>query len=215
MRRHGDAVTALGRATLGGVGLFDLDERAMQSIRGRDMALVPQDASGSLDPLRRVGSQIVEVLRRHGIEHGRKAARQRAADLLGQVGIGADPGSAAGAAPRAVRGQPAAAGSTIAIAIACEPKVLVADEPTTALDVTIQAQVLDLFAKPARRTFGHGVSLAGITHDVGVAHFGVADRVAVRCAAPDSLGEEGTGRHRARRVGPSLHSRPAAGRTDA
>ena len=185
MRLYSDAVTITGRATLGGVDLFDLDERAMQSIRGRDMALVPQDASGSLDPLRRVGSQIVEVLRRHGIEHGRKAARQRAADLLGQVGI-PDPARAVRSYPHELSGGMRQR-ALIAIAIACEPKVLVADEPTTALDVTIQAQVLDLFAK-LQADLGMGLLL--VTHDVGVARQ-MADRVAVMYAG--RLVEEGPG----------------------
>lgn len=185
MRLYSDAVTISGRATLGGVELFDLDERAMLSVRGRNMALVPQDASGSLDPLRRVGSQIAEVLRRHGIEHGGKAARQRAADLLAQVGI-PDPARAVRSYPHELSGGMRQR-ALIAIAIACEPKVLVADEPTTALDVTIQAQVLDLFAK-LQENLGMGLLL--VTHDVGVARQ-MADRVAVMYAG--RLVEEGPG----------------------
>jgi oligopeptide/dipeptide ABC transporter ATP-binding protein len=185
MRLYSDAVTITGRATLGGVDLFDLDERAMQSLRGRDIALVPQDASGSLDPLRRVGSQIAEVLRRHGVEHGRKAARQRAADLLAQVGI-PDPARAVRSYPHELSGGMRQR-ALIAIAIACEPKVLVADEPTTALDVTIQAQVLDLFAQ-LQQDLGMGLLL--VTHDVGVGRQ-MADRVAVMYAG--RLVEEGPG----------------------
>jgi oligopeptide/dipeptide ABC transporter ATP-binding protein len=146
---------------------------------------VPQDASGSLDPLRRVGSQIAEVLRRHGMEHGRKAARQRAEHLLAQVGL-PDPARAVRSYPHELSGGMRQR-ALIAIAIACEPKVLVADEPTTALDVTIQAQVLDLFAS-LQADLGMGLLL--VTHDVGVARQ-MADRVAVMYAG--RLVEEGPG----------------------
>jgi oligopeptide/dipeptide ABC transporter ATP-binding protein len=185
LRLYSDAVDISGKATLGGVDLFDLDERAMQSLRGRAIALVPQDASGSLDPLRRVGSQIAEVLRRHGMEHGRKAARQRAEHLLAQVGL-PDPARAVRSYPHELSGGMRQR-ALIAIAIACEPKVLVADEPTTALDVTIQAQVLDLFAS-LQADLGMGLLL--VTHDVGVARQ-MADRVAVMYAG--RLVEEGPG----------------------
>jgi peptide/nickel transport system ATP-binding protein len=185
LRLYSNAVDISGRATLGGVDLFDLDERAMQSLRGRAIALVPQDASGSLDPLRRIGSQIAEVLRRHGMEHGRKAARLRAADLLAQVGI-PDPARAVRSYPHELSGGMRQR-ALIAIAIACEPKVLVADEPTTALDVTIQAQVLDLFAS-LQADLGMGLLL--VTHDVAVARQ-MADRVAVMYAG--RLVEEGPG----------------------
>ncbi|HEX4243942.1 MAG TPA: ABC transporter ATP-binding protein [Acidimicrobiales bacterium] len=185
MRLYSDAVDITGRATLGGVDLFGLDERAMQSLRGRDIALVPQDASGSLDPLRRVGSQIAEVLRRHGIEHGRKAARQRSGDLLAQVGI-PDPARAVRSYPHELSGGMRQR-ALIAIAIACQPRVLVADEPTTALDMTIQAQVLDLFAQ-LQADLGMGLLL--VTHDVGVASQ-MADQVAVMYAG--RLVEDGPG----------------------
>ncbi|HEY6624901.1 MAG TPA: ABC transporter ATP-binding protein [Acidimicrobiales bacterium] len=185
LRLYSDAVDISGRASLGGVDLFDLDERAMQSLRGRAIALVPQDASGSLDPLRRIGSQIAEVLRCHGMEHGRKAARQRAEYLLAQVGL-PDPVQAARSYPHELSGGMRQR-ALIAIAIACEPKVLVADEPTTALDVTIQAQVLDLFAS-LQADLGMGLLL--VTHDVGVARQ-MADRVAVMYAG--RLAEEGPG----------------------
>ncbi len=185
LRLYSDAVEISGSATLGGVELLDLDERAMQSLRGRAIALVPQDASGSLDPLRRIGSQIAEVLRRHGIEHGRKAARQRAEHLLAQVGL-PDPARAVRAYPHELSGGMRQR-ALIAIAIACEPQVLVADEPTTALDVTIQAQVLDLFAS-LQADLGMGLLL--VTHDVGVARQ-MAERVAVMYAG--RLVEEGPG----------------------
>jgi oligopeptide/dipeptide ABC transporter ATP-binding protein len=183
LRLYSDAVDIGGQATLGGVDLFGLNERAMRSIRGKDIALVPQDASGSLDPLRRIGSQITEVLHRHGIERGRKAAQQRSVDLLAQVGI-PDPKRVVRSFPHELSGGMRQR-ALIAIAVACSPKVLIADEPTTALDVTIQAQVLELFTT-LQDTLGMGLLL--VTHDVGVARQ-MADRVAVMYAG--RLVEEG------------------------
>jgi oligopeptide/dipeptide ABC transporter ATP-binding protein len=183
LRLYSSAVEVTGRATLGGVELFGLPEREMQSLRGQAIALVPQDASGSLDPLRRIGSQIAEVLRHHGVEPTRKAARRQAVDLLAQVGI-PDPARAVRSYPHELSGGMRQR-ALIAIAIACSPKVLVADEPTTALDVTIQAQVLDLFAG-LQQSMGMGLLL--VTHDVGVARQ-MADRVAVMYAG--RLVEEG------------------------
>jgi oligopeptide/dipeptide ABC transporter ATP-binding protein len=119
------------------------------------------------------------------MEHGRKAARQRAEHLLAQVGL-PDPARAARSYPHELSGGMRQR-ALIAIAIACEPKVLVADEPTTALDVTIQAQVLDLFAS-LQADLGMGLLL--VTHDVGVARQ-MADRVAVMYAG--RLAEEGPG----------------------
>jgi oligopeptide/dipeptide ABC transporter ATP-binding protein len=183
LQLYSDAVEVGGRARLGGVDLFGLPEREMRSLRGKAIALVPQDASGSLDPLRRIGSQIAEVLRHHGVEPTRKAARRQAVDLLAQVGI-PDPARAVRSYPHELSGGMRQR-ALIAIAIACSPKVLVADEPTTALDVTIQAQVLDLFAG-LQQSMGMGLLL--VTHDVGVARQ-MADRVAVMYAG--RLVEEG------------------------
>ena len=185
LRLYSDAVDVTGRAFLGGVDFFGASEQKMQSIRGSSLALVPQDATGSLDPLRRIGSQIAEVLRRHGIENSRKAARKRAVDLLHQVGI-PDPARVVRSYPHELSGGMRQR-ALIAIAIACSPKVLIADEPTTALDVTIQAQVLDLFAS-LQQELGMGLLL--VTHDVGVARQ-MADRVAVMYAG--RLVEEGPG----------------------
>ena len=186
LRLYSDAVDIAGQAVLGGVDLFSLPERTMRAVRGSDIALVPQDASGSLDPLRRVGPQITEVLRRHGIEPSRRTAQGRAAELLAQVGI-PDPKRVAHAFPHELSGGMRQR-ALIAISIACSPKVLIADEPTTALDVTIQAQVLELFAA-LQESLGMGLLL--VTHDVGVARQ-MADRVAVMYAG--RLVEEGPAR---------------------
>jgi len=185
LRLYGDRVEVGGAVSLAGTDLFALSEAEMQSVRGRSLAFVPQDAGGSLDPLRRIGSQLVEVLRRHGVAESRKAARDRAADLLAQVGI-PDPRRVSRAYPHELSGGMRQR-ALIAIAISCGPRALIADEPTTALDVTIQAQVLDLFA---RLQDDLGMGMLMVTHDVGVASQ-VADRVAVMYAG--RLVEEGPG----------------------
>jgi oligopeptide/dipeptide ABC transporter ATP-binding protein len=176
MRLHGRTATIGGRVLLDGVDLLALDDKEMQSRRGREIAFVPQDSSASLDPLRRVGAQLVEVLRVHGLVPDKKAAVARAEECLRWVGI-ADPRRVARSFAHELSGGMRQR-VLIAIAIAGEPRILVADEPTTALDVTIQAQVLELFERLQSET---GMGLLMVTHDVGVARQ-VADRVAVMYA---------------------------------
>jgi oligopeptide/dipeptide ABC transporter ATP-binding protein len=176
LRLHGPEARVSGSVSLRGRDLTALDERAMEDVRGRYVSLVPQDPTGSLHPLRKVGAQIVEVLRRHAVETSRDARRLAAAELLERVGI-PDP-------PRALRSYPFELSGgmrqrvAIALAIACRPDVLVADEPTTALDVTVQAQVLELFAGLQKEL---DMALLLVTHDVGVARV-AGDDVAVMYA---------------------------------
>jgi len=147
----------------------------IERVRGSEIAMVFQDPMTSLDPVFTVGSQMVEVLRRHR-KLGRKAAWARAVELLDMVGI-ANPAERVKQYPFEMSGGMRQR-VLIAMALACEPELLVADEPTTALDVTIQAQILDLLADLQRRL---GVGVLLITHDLGVVA-GVCDRVAVMYA---------------------------------
>jgi oligopeptide/dipeptide ABC transporter ATP-binding protein len=137
--------------------------------------MVFQDPMTSLDPVFTVGSQMVEVLRRHR-QSSRKAAWARAVELLDMVGI-ANPAERVRQYPFEMSGGMRQR-VLIAMALACEPELLVADEPTTALDVTIQAQILELLADLQRRL---NVGVLLITHDLGVVA-GVCDRVAVMYA---------------------------------
>jgi oligopeptide/dipeptide ABC transporter ATP-binding protein len=176
MRLYGRNASITGSVTMGGESLLDLDERAMRKRRGTVIAMVPQDPTAALDPLRKIGAQLIEVLRIHDVEKGRRAARDRSLALLASVGI-PDPVRVAHSYPHELSGGMRQR-AMIAVAIACEPKVLVADEPTTALDVTVQAQVLELFAELQARL---GMAMLMVTHDVGVAR-DIADEVAVMYA---------------------------------
>jgi oligopeptide/dipeptide ABC transporter ATP-binding protein len=176
LRLHGSAASLRGEIRLDGTELLGLDERRMNELRGARVALIPQDATGALDPLRRVGSQISEVLRHHGRARDRADGRSQAVDLLRRVHI-ADPDRVAASYPHQLSGGMRQR-IAIAIAIACGPQVLIADEPTTALDVTVQAQILDLLDELQDRL---GMALVMVTHDVGVAEQ-MADEVAVMYA---------------------------------
>jgi len=176
LRLYGPSATISGEVELEGSNLLDLDGPQMRAIRGASVALVPQDPTGSLDPLRRIGSQIIEVLRQHRIAPTRSAARSRALELLAEVGI-PDPDRVARSFPHELSGGMRQR-AVIAIAVACRPQVLIADEPTTALDVTVQAQILDLFRTLVREL---DVALLLVTHDVGVAEE-MGDRIGVMYA---------------------------------
>jgi len=176
LRLHGRNATLDGAIRLGDTELLGLDERRMNELRGARVALIPQDATGALDPLRRVGSQISEVLRHHGRAPSRAGSLAQAIELLRRVHI-ADPDRVAASYPHQLSGGMRQR-IAIAIAISCGPRVLIADEPTTALDVTVQAQILDLLSELQERL---DMALVMVTHDVGVAEQ-MADEVAVMYA---------------------------------
>ena len=164
-----------GEAIFEGQDLLKLSEKQMQKVRGSRIAMVFQDPMTSLDPTMKVGKQIEESLKKHLGLSGQRA-RERAVELLTLVGIPNPEGRvrqyphqfSGGMRQRVV----------IAIALACDPQILIADEPTTALDVTIQAQILDLLRELQERI---GTSIILITHDLGVVA-NIADRVAVMYA---------------------------------
>ena len=164
-----------GSVRLDGAEILGLPERAMQRIRGSRIALVPQNPHTSLNPVLTIGLQIVEVLRVHRGMSAR-AAKERAIELLALVGI-PDPAHRFDDYPHQFSGGMRQR-VIIAIALACEPELLIADEPTTALDVTIQAQIIDLLRR-VKEEFGTAVLL--ITHDLGLVA-GFTDRVGVMYA---------------------------------
>jgi oligopeptide/dipeptide ABC transporter ATP-binding protein len=161
-----------GRAVFEGRNLLGLSDRRLRRIRGREIAMIFQDPMTSLNPVLTIGRQIREALKAHfGMK--KKEAEERAADLLDRVGI---PG-----ASKRVRDYPHQFSggmrqrAMIAMALACRPKLMIADEPTTALDVTIQAQILDLLRELVAE---ENAALILITHDLGVVA-GMCERVNV------------------------------------
>ncbi len=182
---------ARGTVTFDGEELTTASERRLREIRGRDIAMVFQDPLAALNPVMRAGKQVAEVLRLHQRQElleaaeafegsrrsrYRQAVRARVEDALRQVKL-PDPASIADAYPHELSGGMQQR-VMIAMALACRPRLLIADEPTTALDVTIQAQVLRLL----RELQGElGMSVLLITHDLGVVA-GMCDRVAVMYA---------------------------------
>jgi peptide/nickel transport system ATP-binding protein/oligopeptide transport system ATP-binding protein len=165
-----------GSATFDGTELVTASDDALMRIRGAEIAMIFQDPMSSLDPVYRIGDQIIEQIRAHDREITKAAAMDRAVELLGQVGI-----------PRArerVRSYPHEFSGgmrqrvMIAMALSCSPRLLIADEPTTALDVTIQAQILRVL-RELRDETDAGIIL--VTHDLGVVA-DIADRVVVMYA---------------------------------
>ena len=156
-----------------GKDLVNMPEKEYRQMRGNDMAMIFQEPMTSLNPVYRIGNQIVEAIRTHEKGISKKEARERAIDLLRKVGIPSPekriddyPHQMSGGMRQRVM---------IAMALACNPKLLIADEPTTALDVTIQAQILDLLRRLRDDT---GMAVLLITHDLGVVSE-TADRVVV------------------------------------
>lgn len=164
-----------GRVMFDGQDLVQLAPERLRKLRGRSLAVVFQDPMTSLNPVLTIGTQLIETLQEH-LELDVSAARKRSVELLAAVGIPAPeqrlmqyPHQLSGGMRQRV---------AIAIALSCEPKLLIADEPTTALDVTIQAQILDLLAREQRRRH---MAMIIITHDLGVVA-GRTDEVAVMYA---------------------------------
>ena len=158
-----------------GKDLLSLPEEAMRSMRGNQMAMIFQEPMTSLNPLFRVEEQIMEAIQQHD-PIGKQAARERVLELLRQVGIPSPqthrydyPHQMSGGMRQRVM---------IAMALACHPRLIIADEPTTALDVTIQAQILDLLQQLRKET---GTAILLITHDLGVIAR-IADEVGVMYA---------------------------------
>jgi peptide/nickel transport system ATP-binding protein len=161
-----------GSVRFDGMEMVGLSERQYQKVRGDRIAMIFQEPMSSLNPAFSVGEQIAEVVRWHR-GWSRKKARERAVEMLGLVGI-PQPSRRAGDYPHQFSGGMRQR-VMIAMALSCDPQLLIADEPTTALDVTIQAQVLDLLER-MRAEFE--MSMLFITHDLGVVAE-VADRVVV------------------------------------
>ncbi|PWE55718.1 ABC transporter ATP-binding protein [Metarhizobium album] len=164
-----------GAVSFRGQHLLDLPASRMRAIRGKEIGLISQDPMTALTPVYTIGWQIAEQIRAHEAISAR-AARKRAIELLGEVGL-SNPGEAVDRYPHQLSGGMRQR-AVIAMALSCNPALLVADEPTTALDVTVQAQVLDLILR-LRKDFGSAIIL--ITHDMGVVAE-VADEVAVMYA---------------------------------
>jgi len=161
--------------TLGDTDVLGLQGEALRRIRGKRIGMIFQDPMTSLNPVLTVGDQISEGVRAH-LPVSRREARDRALHLLQEVGI-PDPVSRLDAYPHQLSGGMRQR-VMIAIALSAEPEILVADEPTTALDVTVQAQILEVLD---RLRASHGMAVLLITHDLGIVA-GRADRVAVMYA---------------------------------
>ncbi|SFC80089.1 ABC transporter ATP-binding protein [Devosia psychrophila] len=169
----GTATVTADKMEFEGIDLLKMTPQEKRQIIGRDIAMIFQEPVASLNPCFTVGFQLEEVLGKHLGLHGR-AARDRAVELLKLVGI-KDGAERLGAYPHQMSGGQCQR-VMIAMAISCNPKLLIADEPTTALDVTIQKQILDLLV---RLQAEHGMALIMITHDMGVVAE-TADRVIVQ-----------------------------------
>lgn len=177
-------VEITGSVKFQGREILGLSDKEMQSVRGGEVGMIFQDPMTALTPVYTVGWQLVEQLRAHN-DMTKEQARERAIELLAEVGI-PDPKSRVNHYPHEFSGGMRQR-VVIAMALSCNPKLLIADEPTTALDVTTQAQILDLMERLQER---HGSSIVIITHDMGVIAE-IADRVIVMYAGrPAEIGPE-------------------------
>jgi oligopeptide/dipeptide ABC transporter ATP-binding protein len=172
-----------GSVDFGGRELTTLTDDELRDVRGERISMIFQDPMSSLNPVYRVGDQIAEMLRAHR-DMSRSAARDRSVELLGMVGI-PNPAQRARSYPHEFSGGMRQR-VMIAMALALEPEILIADEPTTALDVTVQAQILTLIDKLNRE---RNLAVVLITHDLGVVAE-IADRVVVMYAG--QIVEDGT-----------------------
>jgi oligopeptide/dipeptide ABC transporter ATP-binding protein len=168
--------TVTGEVRFRGRSILDLPKDEIRALRGESLAIVFQDALAALNPLHRVGNQVVEAIQVHHPKVKRRDALARAVELFGQVGI-ESPATRVKQYPHELSGGMRQR-ALIAMAMANDPDVLIADEPTTALDVTTQAQVLEVLKTARSRTRS---AMVLITHDLGVVS-GVADRVLVMYA---------------------------------
>ncbi len=175
LNRHDPRFRLSGQIRFAGRDLMQLDDAAMREVRGASIAMIFQDPMTSLNPLHRIGRQIGEVLAMH-TKLSRSEIRQRTVDLLRQVGIPTPEARIADYPHQFSGGMRQRA--MIAMALACSPSLLIADEPTTALDVTTQKQILTLI-KQLKAEYGMGLIL--ITHDLGIVAE-IADRVMVMYA---------------------------------
>ncbi|MGP3635596.1 ABC transporter ATP-binding protein [Streptomyces sp. 24-1644] len=171
---RGTGARVSGTVRVAGTDVGAADDRALRALRGARAAMVFQDPLSSLDPYYAVGDQIAEVYRVH-TSASRRAARARAVQVLDRVGI-PDAARRAHSRPHEFSGGMRQR-ALIAMALACEPRLLIADEPTTALDVTVQAQILDLLHGLRHET---GMGLLLVTHDVGVAAESVDEVLVMR-----------------------------------
>jgi peptide/nickel transport system ATP-binding protein len=164
-----------GQVIFDGQDLAAMDEGELRMVRGKDVSIVFQDPMTSLNPVLTIGNQIAETLTHH-LRMSRQAARARARELLAAVGI-PSPDARLREYPHQLSGGMRQR-VTIAMALACEPRLLIADEPTTALDVTVQAQILDLLQQQQRE---RGMAMILVSHDLGVVA-GRTDEIAVMYA---------------------------------
>ncbi|MFB7747792.1 ABC transporter ATP-binding protein, partial [Streptomyces sp. NPDC056132] len=183
---RGTGARVSGAIRVGGVDVVAASDAELRSLRGGLAAMVFQDPLSSLDPYYTIGDQIAEVYRVHK-GGSRRAARARAITVLDRVGI-PDAARKSRSRPHEFSGGMRQR-ALIAMALACEPRLLIADEPTTALDVTVQAQILDLLHDLRRDT---GLGLLLVTHDVGVAAESVDEVLVMRAGREVERGPVGS-----------------------